>query len=253
MDLNLSLSYQEQNDNKAIILTDTSNFNDTGNPVVAGETPVNGVLYQIVTQAITDFTLVGAADNNPGTRFVFSGIPGALGVGDELLEVTGRANEITVATLDTIITGVDQLPVAKSQVDLLTEFGPFLIQDDLVYTITAALLGDTPDSLLVDGLYELTYNIRIQVAGGPPVDSTLVVTILVYGQVKVATYEKLRQIPIHYMCIDGCPSPEISEADLCGAYLSGIENSAYIAKTEELLNMLIVLDNIIKNGSNITW
>jgi hypothetical protein len=55
------------------------------------------------------------------------------------------------------------------------------------------------------------------------------------------------------MCIDGCPTPEISEADLCGAYLTGIENSAYIAKTEELLNMLIVLDNIIKNGSNITW
>lgn len=253
MDLNLSLSYQEQNDNKAILLTDTSNFDDTGDTLNLGSSTVNGVLYQIVTQSSTDFTLVGAANNTPGTRFVWSGIPGVLGVGDSLIEVTGLPSEITIATLDTTITGVDQTPVSKSQVDLLAEFGPFLTQDDLVYTITAALLGDTPDSLLVDGLYELDYNIRIQVASGPPVDSTLNVVILVYGQVKVATYQKLRNIPVYYMCVDGCPSPEISEADLCGAYLAGIENSAYIAKTEELLNMLIVLDNIIKNGSNITW
>ncbi len=253
MDLNLSLSYQEQNDNKAIILTDTSNIDDTGDSLTIGDTPVNGVLYQIVTAGLTDFTFVGAADNNVGTRFVWSGIVSPLLTGDELIEATGKASEITEATLDVVVTGVDQVSVTKPTINLFAQFGPFTTQADMVYTITAALLGDTADSILPDGLYALDYNIRVQVAGGPPVDSTLNVIILVYGIVKAATYEKLRNISVLYMCNDGCPSPEISEADLCGAYLSSIENSAYVAKTEELMNMLIVLDNIIKNGSNITW
>jgi hypothetical protein len=253
MDLNLSLSYQEQNDNKAIILTDTtSNYNATGDSIVAGGTPVNGVMYQIVSRATYDFTLIDASNNNPGTRFICAGIPSPIGAGDELIEVTGTPAEITEATLNVKITGVDQVEVNKGTIDLFAEFGPFTTQDDLVYTITSALLGDTPNTLLVDGLYELDYIITHQFNLAPVV-TLLNVTILVYGQVKVATYEKLRQIPVHYMCVDGCPTAEISEADLCGAYLTGIENSAYIAKTEELINMLIVLDNIIKNGSNITW
>ena len=247
MELTLSLSYQEQNDNKAIILTDTSNLDDTDTNLTSGESLVVGDMYQIVSQSTLDFTTQGAASNTPGTRFVSTGT-GTLGAGDEVTPVTPSASEITAATLDTIITGVDGVPVTKSQIDLFTVFGPFASQNDMVYTVTAALLGDTADSLLVDGLYELDYNIT------SPIGTTnLNVTILVYGQVKVATYEKLRNIPVLYMCQDGCPTAEISEADLCGAYLSGIENSAYIAKTEELLNMLIVLDNIIKNGSNITW
>lgn len=259
MDLNLSLSYQEQNDNKAIILTDTTDNFDAENTthLVNGDAMTAGLMYEIVTQATVPFDspAIGAADNNPGTRFV-AGSGSSLGPGDEVKEVNPRPDEITAATLDTIITGVDGTPVTKSQVDLFAEFGPFATQDDMVYTITALLLGDTADTLLVDGLYELDY--AVTYTGEVNVNSyyktdTLNVTILVYGQVKVATYEKLRQVPVLYMCQDGCPTAEISEADLCGAYLSGIENSAYIAKTEELLNMLIVLDNIIKNGSNITW
>lgn len=254
MDLNLSLSYQEQNDNKAIILTDTTdNWASSTTALTSGESMVAGDFYEIVSQAVVDFTGVGAPNNTVGTRFVGSGTT-TLGVGDELLPVTPTVAEITAATLDTTITGVDETAVVKTQIDLIAQYGPFATQADMIYTVTAALLGDATDSLLLDGLYQLTYNISYTGDGVVNTKTdTLVVTILVYGQVKVATYEKLRTIPVQYMCVDGCPSAEISEADLCGAYLSGIENSAYIAKTEELLDMLVVLDNIINNGSDITW
>lgn len=254
MDLTLSLSYQEQNDNKAIVLTDTTvNWNSSTTALTSGNDIVAGDFYEIVSQATLDFTSYGAPNNLAGTRFVANGTP-TLGAGDELLPVTPTVAEITAATLDTVVTGVDMVATAKDQVDLVSEFGPFTSQNDLVYTITAALLGDTANSLLPDGLYALTYAISYQGDGVTNTKTdTLNVTILVYGQVKVATYEKLRNINVWYMCRDGCPTSEIQEADLCGAYLSSIENSAYVAKTEELLNMLVVLDNIILNGSNITW
>lgn len=253
MDLTLSLSYQEQNDNKAIILTDTSNWNAQDVEIGNGDSTVVDTLYEIITPETTvptGFVAAGASANTAGTRFWADT---AITLDDgEAKEVTPDVTEITVATLDTTITGVNGTPITKTQVDLFSEFSPFATQSDLVYTITAVLLGDTANSLLVDGLYELDYNITTVIDGTTETYS-LNVTILVYGQVKVATYEKLRNIPVLYMCQDGCPTSEIAEADLCGAYLSGIENSAYVAKTEELLNMLIVLDNIIKNGSNITW
>ncbi len=247
MDFTLSLSYQEQNDNKALILTDTSVIGGTDTHLTSGESLETGVMYEIVSRSTLDFTLYGATDNNAGTRFVATGA-GTLGAGDEVEPVTPYASEITAATLDVTVTGVDGVADAKTQVDLYSEFGPFSSQNDMVYTITAALLGDTANTVLEDGLYALTYSLTT-----PLGVTTLSVTILVYGIVKVATYEKLRNINIWYMCLDGCPTSDIQEADLCGAYLSSIENSAYVAKTEELLNMLTVLNNIILNGSNITW
>ena len=254
MDLTLSLTYQEQNDNKGIILTDTTtDWNSTTTNLVESDNMVDGDFYEIVTRVTTDFTTYGAPDNSVGTRFVGNGTA-ALGSGDELSPVTPTVAEIVTATLDTTITGVDEVATVKNQVDLLSEFGPFTTQGDLVYTITAALFGDAADSLLLDGLYALEYNISY--AGDGVVNTktdTLNVNILVYGVVKTATYEKLRDISVLYMCTDGCPSSEINEADLCGAYLAGIENSAYVAKTEELLSMLVTLDGIINNGSKITW
>lgn len=251
MDLSLSLRYQEQNDNKAIILTDTTtNFNDIAATTTTSVTA--GVMYQIAVAGTYDFTTIGADDNVVGTRFVAESTV-TLNNGGTVYEVTPAISEIVGATLDIAVKDVTNTTTVKPQIDLLALFGPFASQDDMVYTITAAIMGDTSGSLLVDGLYTLTYIIESQITTGAIRTDTLTVTILVYGQVKVATYQKLRQIPSWYMCNDGRVKSEISEADLCGAYLTGIENSAYIAKTEELINMLIQLDSIIKNGSNITW
>jgi len=259
MDLNLSLSYQEQNDNKAIVLTDTTDdWNDATNGTtrVAGKSTVVGVMYQIVLDAgATDFTGAGAANSDSGTRFVANAIIVIL-TDDSLLEVTPDFDEITAITLDTNITGVDGVETPKTQVDLYTlNSGPFTLLSELEYTVTPTLLeGTATTDELIDGLYELTYTITSTDAVSlQAYTQELKVTILVYGVVKVATYKKLRNISTLYTCKDGAVADEMSEADFCGAYLSCIENSAYIAKTEELINMLIVLDNIVKNGSDITW
>jgi hypothetical protein len=254
MDLNLSLTYQEQNDNKAVIITDTTdNWNSTTTNLTSGSDMVDGDFYEIVSQAVVDFTGVGSPDNVAGTRFVGNGTT-TLGAGDELSPVTPTFAEIYTMTLDTTITAVDEVATSKTQVNLLSQFGAFASQSDLVYTITAALLGDTADSVLVDGLYQFTYAVSYRGDGVLNTKTdTLIATILVYGVIKVLVYEKLRGISTLYMCIDGCPSVEISEADLAGAYLSSIESAAFTAKTEELLDMLVTLTNICTNGSNITW
>jgi len=255
MDLTLALAYQQQNDNKAIVLTDTTtNWGNETTALTSGGVLVLGDFYEIVADnGSGTFTGAGSTSAAVGSRFVSTGTPTLTGT-DSVKPVTPTFAEITVVTLDTTITGTDEVATVKDQVDLLSEFGPFTSQDDMVYTITAALLGDAADSLLIDGLYALTYVITYKGDEGASTKTdTHNVTILVYGQVKVATYEKLREISVLYLCSNGCPSDEIHEADLCGAYLSGIENSAYVAKTEELLAQLVVLDGIITNGSKITW
>ena len=258
MDLNLTLGYQEQNDNKAIVLTDTTNNYDatSATSLVAGNTPVVGTVYEILADTgTTDFTLIGAVTGATGERFVCSGVPIAIAGSDEIVAVTPTIAEITAATLDTTITGVDNTATIKTQVDLFTEFGgAWTNQSEMVYTITSQLLGDGTDDLLLDGLYELDYAITyLPVGSSASKTETLNVTILVYGQVKVAVYDKLRQIPAWCNCKDNEKLHSILEADLCGAYLTGIETSAYIAKTEELINMLIVLDDMVKNGSKLYY
>ena len=251
MDLTLSLKYQEQNDNKAIILTDTTiNYNSISNTTTTEV--VIGSVYQIAVAGTYNFIGLGAVNNDVGTRFI-SNATATINLGGTVYDVTPTITEITGATLNISVTNLENTVIVKDQIDLYSQFtGPWTSQSEMVYTITAALMGDSADSLLVDGLYALNYTIISEINGEERTD-TLSVTILVYGQVKVATYQKLRQIPTLYVCSEGLVKKTISEADLCGAFLTGIENSAYIAKTEELINMLVELNNIVKNGSNITW
>lgn len=256
MDLNLSLAYSQQNDNKAVILTDdTLNYNYQAIDTIGdGVLAVENTVYQIVSQGTVAFTTYGATSNAPGTRFVWTGAGVALGAGDELREVTPRVDEITGATLDTIFTGTSEVPTPKPQIDLFAEFGPFAGQTDMVYKITSELWGDGVDELIPDGLYELDYQVTyLPVGSSNPKTDSLLVTILVYGQVKVAVYDKFRQIPAWCECKNQDNLHKILEADLCGAYLTGIEHSAYLAKTEELIHMLIVLEDMVKNGSKLYY
>jgi len=211
-------------------------------------------MYEIAVSGTYDFTALGAADNNVGTRFV-SNANGVIDLNGEVYEVSPKVTEIISASLAVTVMNASGVVTVKDTVDLFTEFnGPFTDQNEMLFTITSAMLGDTVDSLLEDGLYNLVYTLQSRVGAlGTFQTDTFNVTILIYGQVKTAVYEKLRQIPTTYMNNDGRAIKELSEADLCAAYLTGIENSAYLAKTEELLNMLTVLNNMILNGSNITW
>ena len=108
---------------------------------------------------------------------------------------------------------------------------------------------------LTDGLYDFTYNISIT-----PENSAVETAVtayetiaLVYGQIEKLVYDKIRTIPTSYTCNDDTTTRDISEATFGGAYLSSIEQSAYTAKQEELLAMLSTLNNLVVNGSNLTW
>lgn len=254
MNLSLNLRYQEQNDNKAIILTDITADYDNKNAYATISVLVDQ-MYEIAASGTFDFTSIGAANNNVGTRFV-AGSNNIIDGGGSVYQVSPKVSEIVGASLAVTVLNTSGVISVKDTVDLFTEFsGPFTDQDNMIFTVTAAMLGDTADSLLVDGLYNLTYTVLSRITGGTGSHQTdtLTVTILICGQVKTAVYEKLRQIPITYMSHDGRAMKQLSEADLCAAYLTGIENSAYLAKTEELLNMLTVLSNLVRNGSDITW
>ena len=123
MDLTLSLSYQEQNDNKALVLTDTSNWNEEGDHLIEAQDLVVGTMYEIVSRTTFDFTSTsGSTSNNVGSRFVALDT-GTLGASDEVMEVTPKVTEITSATLDTTITDTSYEATDKSQVNLVTEFG----------------------------------------------------------------------------------------------------------------------------------
>lgn len=256
----LKLNYKEQNDNKAIVLTDVSNWDSTGDIWGNGVDPTapGGVLYEIyVNNQGEDFSPFGSNNNNPGARFVAN--QDVMFSTDAMIkEVTPMVNEITTLSLDVKITQPDGSVSDTYTIDLYNEFGgPFSSEDQLVFTIDAGYLGGTSGDELPDGLYELTYTMTYkgynQNDGTTITADPLDVTILVYGQVKVEVYDILRQIPKRYACDDAMQNEYIKEADLYAAYLSSIETSAYIAKTEELLAMLNVLNNMIKNGSNIDW
>ena len=255
----MSLGYQEQNDNKAIVLTDTSNYDYTLIPnLVAPSNVIVSTLYEIVNNNgnAAFFIGIGAANGANGERFICTSTT-ALNGAMEVKQVTAKVTEITAITLDTTITGTNLSPTVKDQVDLYAlNSGPFTDVSELVFTITAELLGDTADSLLIDGLYALEYNVTYtgeDQLGATTVTQLFEVIILVYGQVKVAVYDKYRQIPAWCNCKDDDALHQIMETDLCGAYLVAIENSAFIAKTEELLNMLIVLEDMVENGSKIYY
>lgn len=151
---------------------------------------------------------------------------------------------IAAATLDVEVTKSDGTTSVKTPVNLLVTFGPFAVQSDMIYTITAALLGDTADSELVDGIYELTYTLDANI---------LVKKIAVVGQIKKKVYEKLRVIPNLEPCNDKDNMIQIREADLYGAYLSAIEAYDGTSQDEEALSALATLERLLLNDDNITW
>lgn len=215
MALELSLSSREQNDNTTLILTDDAGTYDAG--------------------------------SNP------------IGWGSPNFAVTDIDESTHKLTLDIDITTSDNVTTSYDQINLYTEFNPFTDTGDLVFNITSALLLESGTAIglatdeLPDGLYDLIYIVD----EGESAEDTFTKTILVYGKVKVLVYEKLRALPVQYNC-DDCITRELQETRLCKTYLSAIENTAIddtiiAAKSEELLSMLGTLNNIVTNGSRISW
>lgn len=176
---------------------------------------------------------LACAEQNDNKAIILTDVSTDLVVGD-----------VATATLDVTVKNSAGVEDVKSQVNLLATFGPFVTQADMVYTVTAAMLGDTAGSLLADGLYTTVYTLN---------GTATTKTFLVCGQVKELVYKKLQSIPELYECKDKESMSQIAEADFLGAYLSALETYDYTAKSEETLNGLAVLEDMVLNDSNIIW
>ena len=182
---------------------------------------------------ITDATGIYNAETNPGGW----GTPNPDPV------------DVTVFDLDIIITISDGTETTYDTIDLHALHGHATIEA-LVWEIDASMLKvdgtamGTTATELPDGIWNITYTINTTV--GAPED------ILIDGRVRVGVYELLRVIPTIYNC-DECKSKTVLDAIYCYGCLNVLRSNAYIAKTEELLDLLYVLERLITNGSNYTW
>lgn len=151
-----------------------------------------------------------------------------------------------------IVTSGDD--VTYEYIDLHDLSGPFTTISDLVFTVNSSLIleGTTPlgvaTDVLPDGLYYITYVVDRGLAG--EVYTSFV--MFVDGNIRNATYNKLRLIPTLYQC-KGCQNKDINDAIFAYAFLKASESTAYVAKTEELLNDVSILQRLVLYGSDCSW
>jgi hypothetical protein len=165
--------------------------------------------------------------------------------------VAPLVSEISTLTLDVSITTSDNVTTAYTQVDLvlLNSLGVDSTQADMVFVITAADIGlGTTDDVFPDGIYKFIYTVD----EGLATESSLEEYVLMEGNVRNSVYEALRIIPTLYECNE-CKSKEIMDAIFAYGYLNSIRAGGYVAKTEELLTQLFVLERILNYGSSYTW
>jgi hypothetical protein len=161
-------------------------------------------------------------------------------------------NGITTLTLDVEITTSDNTTTVYDKLNLIEVYPS--TQDDLVFLITAATLEDrgtplgTTSDVLPDGIYKFTYTLDKDQG----TESMLVTYVLVEGNVRNQVYEELRTIPTLYMCNE-CKSKQILDAIFAYGYLNSMRAGGYVAKTEELISQLYVLERLLNYGSSYSW
>jgi len=164
---------------------------------------------------------------------------------------------ITTLTLDVSITTSDGTETVYDQIDLVDLFGDsvapeFDAQTDMVFLLNAshfvesvggAAMG-TSSTELPDGIYDFIYIINGT--------TTYTESILVEGRIRIAVYELLRTLPTIYNCSE-CKTKDIMDAIYCYGLLNVMESSGYVAKNEELIDQLYVLERLVTNGSTYSW
>jgi hypothetical protein len=162
-------------------------------------------------------------------------------------------SDITTLTLDVSVTISDGTETTYDQINLVTlnSITGSTTQAELIFNIdpTNFLISGDPgfatDAVFPDGIYHFIYTLNTT-------DSILDEYVLIEGNVRNAVYFKLRNIPTLYMCKD-CRSKEIMDAIFAYGYLNSMRAGGYVAKTEELINQLYVLERLLEYGSSYTW
>lgn len=169
---------------------------------------------------------------------------------------TPAVGAITTLTLDVSITTSDDTVTVYDQIDLvlLNSLSGASTQANLVYSLNAThfkvdgVAMGTASDILPDGIYEFTYILD----EGLGTESELNEFVLIEGNVRNGVYEALRTIPNLYNCTE-CKSKEIMDAIFAYGYLNSIRAGGYVAKTEELLDQLYVLERLLEYDSSYSW
>ena len=164
--------------------------------------------------------------------------------------------DITTLTLQINITISDGTLSTYDSINLVTEnsIAAGTTQEELIYNLDATNLKvsgvaiGTADTVLPDGIWEFNYVLN----NGLGSAATLQEWVLMEGNVRNSVYDAMRTIPTLYQCND-CKSKEILDAIFAYGYLNSIRAGGYVAKTEELLDQLYVLERLLNYGSSYTW
>jgi hypothetical protein len=166
-------------------------------------------------------------------------------------------NEINTLELQVSITTSDNVTVDYDNINLVlsNSIGPSTTQEELIFQIDASILKilgiplGTAADILPDGIYEFKYILN---NGDLLTVSTLDEFVLIEGNVRNGVYDAMRKIPTLYDC-EECKSKEILDTVFAYAYLNSMRAGGYLAKTEELLSQLYVLERLLNYGSSYTW
>jgi hypothetical protein len=169
---------------------------------------------------------------------------------------TPAGSDITTLSLTVSITTSDNVTTVYDTIDLVAfnTITGTTTQAELIYLLDAADLKvsgvplGTNTDVFPDGIYEFAYILN----SGLGTVETLDTFVLMEGNVRNAVYEAMRTIPTLYMC-DECKSKQIMDVIFAYGYLNSIRAGGYVAKTEELLNQLFVLERLLEYGSSYTW
>jgi len=161
---------------------------------------------------------------------------------------TPAVNSITTLTLDITAVNSSNTTTVYDQIDLVVfnALGGASVQADLVFELTMAdMLVDataagTNDTVFPDGLYTFTYILD----DGLATDSELEESVLMEGNVRNSIYEDLRALPVIYNCEDYI-TDSITATIFAYGYLQSIRAAGYVAKTEELITQLYVLERLL--------
>jgi len=107
---------------------------------------------------------------------------------------------------------------------------------DIIFIITADLLGGTTGGLITDDVYTITYT-HIG-------DDDYIQNILVYGVAKQAVWQRLTTNDDNYL-ESQMFSPDIEKALVNYAFLLDLEASTYCAEITELQRIIYLLNNLI--------
>jgi len=187
----------------------------------------NMALELSLTKNITDYSVLTLVDNT--------------GAYDAGTNPTGwGAPNMALADVDYAVLTITAPDATVYTIDILVDLGITYATDDLIFNVTADLLGGTLGDTLADGIWTVLY----QVSDDTGVTTTdLTVAVCTYYQVQVLVFDHIALIPGFYSC-QKCCSLQLKDVVIQFMLLQALIYASEYAYTTEFTNILTTLQQI---------